>query len=257
MKTVEDNPYTGSKRLLVVGQMGVPETVTQADFDALPNKDARSSHLERFIADGLDLLDYDLRDCTFMDGTVANSNLKTARSSWAYSRRSVYPGTLMPTDTSSTNHDFVRAIASGQAAAVWTDLANKVRDYTVSWQDGGFELMAAHGLSPQQFRGVLVAGFAGYPRILARARAVVDAAGFAAAKVPPFADWPEAAAVRARLTNPNDRLEAKMLLDGDLSGQGQRHYIYTWEPVAALFTWDSYAGEPWDAWQSVVGQAAS
>ena len=259
MIEVQPNPETGGQRLVVVGVLGAPDIVTQAHFDALPNKDARSSHLERFIADGLDLRGFDLRDVTTLDGTIANSNLYGATSSnYWYSRGCTFPNTDLPRDASSLNHDFALALFTNYLVSN-PALARRIRasvesaktttgDYIGSWDDGIEAMTRILGLSGADVATFFGPVFARYPKMLARLTKEAAKGLWTATKYrPALPVWKKAAKVQARLTNPNDRFEARLLLDGDLNIVGPRHYVLQWEPNPYLFTTPS--PRPWGWWE--------
>ena len=257
MIEIQPNPYTGGKRLVAVGTLGNPETVTQRHFDAV-GKDARSSHLERFIADGLDLTGFDLRDVTTLDGTIANSDMSTAQTNYFYSRRTVFPGTKMPIDTSSLNHDFARAILRAKALEIaigtksrdlleWTasfidpdssDADRLSRDaYGNSWEPAHRHAIEVLGYSRRDVERFFRLAFDPFPKLAAREAKVMALAALSSEPfIPSWPVWKDADRVRAQLTNPNDRLEAQLLLDGDLDIVSPRHYVFQWEPDPYLFT---------------------
>lgn len=258
MIEIQPNPYTGGQRLVVVGTLGNPETVTQAHFDML-GKDARSSHLEHYIADGLDLSGVDLRDVTSIHGMVANSNMLTAQTTYFYSRQTDYPGTVMPKDTSSLNHDFTRAILKAKALEVsgksrdllaWTanfiDPGASTSDrldedaYVNSWERAIKDMQETQGYSAGDVEKFLKLAFEPYPKLDSRlirtmAQSVLSGEPYQF----PWPKWKGANRVRAQLMNPNDRLEAQLLLDGDLDIVAPRHYVFQWGPDPYLFTVDS------------------
>lgn len=264
---IQPNRYTGGQRLVVVGTLGNPEIVTQKHFDDLSNKDARSSHLERFIADGLDLTGFDLRDVTTLDGTIANSNLYGAKSSSWYSRDTVFPGTKMPLDTSSLNHDFTRAILRAKALEVsgsskdlllWTasfidpNASTSARlnedAYVNSWERAIKDMKETQGYSASDVAKFLKLAFKPYPKLDARlittmAKAVLSGEPYQF----PWPVWKAAKALRRRLTNPNDRLEAQLLLDGDLDIVAPRHYVFQWQPDPYLLTIEN--PRSWGWWE--------
>ena len=103
MITTEPNPYTGGQRVIAIGSPGNPEIITQQRLNQFARnygKDLRSSHFEWFTANGLDLSGWNMSDCTFLDGTIANSNMLTAKATFVYPRRMAFPNTVMPTDRS-------------------------------------------------------------------------------------------------------------------------------------------------------------
>ena len=268
MITTEPNPYTGGQRVIAIGTPGNPATLTQQQLNQFAlnyGKDLRSSHFERFMADGLDLSGWDLRDCTFLDGTIANSNMLTAQTTYAYSRRMVFPNTVMPLDTSSLNHDFVRAIIRAKALQVtgksktlleWTasfidplssDAARLSRDaYVNSWEPAIKNLREVQGYTLKQIRDFWALAFAAYPKLAARLSSMTAQTVWSGIAYQ-FPVWAEAAAVRAQMTNPNDRLEAQLLLDGDLNIVNPRHYVLMWEPQPCLLT--TPLPGPWGWWE--------
>lgn len=259
MIEVQPNPETGGQRLIAVGALGAPDIVTQAHFDSLPNKDARSSHLERFIAQGLDLTGFDLRDVTTLDGTIANSNLYgAAASGYWYSRGCAFPNTDLPRDASSLHHDFALALIRKYIAAnpqlhrqitEALDSANAtVSDYIGSWDDGIEKMARVLGLSGDEVRRFFTPAFERHPRMLTRLTQESAKGAWSADKyAPPWPVWKKAAKVQARLTNRNDRFEARRLLDGDLDIVGPRHYVLQWEPDPYLFTIPS--PREWGWWE--------
>ncbi|KKN46048.1 hypothetical protein LCGC14_0676670 [marine sediment metagenome] len=249
MIEIQPNPYTGGKRLVVVGTLGNPETVTQRHLDMLDG-DARSSHLERFIADGLDLTGFDLRDVTTLDGTIANSNLYGAASTYWYSRGCTFPGTDIPQDASSLHHDFALALIRTYLAEHPTlirkmrdalqSIDTNISDYAGSWDDSIEALIRVLGLNEAEVIDILTKAFSRHPRMMTRLGKVMTGRTWKPEKYQfPWPVWRDAARVRAQLTNPNDRLEAQLLLDGDLDLVAPRHYVFQWEPDPYLFTVDN------------------
>lgn len=256
MIEIQPNPYTGGKRLVVVGTLGNPETVTQKHFDMLDG-DARSSHLERFIAEDLDLTGFDLRDVTTLDGTIANSDLYEAKSTYWYSRGCVFPGTDIPRDASSLNHDFARTLTRDYISK--NVLVKKEKDalesidrpvYTDSWDDSIDHMIQNLGMNEPEVLDILTKAFSRHIRMKARLRLVMEGKTWKAEKFKwPWPEW-DASKTQSLATNPNDRMELRQILDD--AKPGTSHYVYLLKPEAFMFI-----GEPgfeWDWWGKRVGK---
>ena len=255
----QPNPETGGKRLVAVGTLGNPETVTQRHFDALPDKDARSSHLERFIADGLDLTGFDLRDVTTLNGTIANSNLYGAHgSSYWYSRGCTFPGTDIPRDASSLHHDFALALIRTYLAehptlirkmrAALNSIDANIRGYAGSWDDSIEALIRVLGLNEAEVIDILTKAFSRHPRMMSRLGKVMTGRTWKPEKYQfPWTPW-DASRVQRLATNPNDRFELQTILDKP----GTHHYVYLLEPEAFLFT--TRDPRQWDWWGQRMGK---
>ena len=259
MIEIQPNPYTGGKRLVVVGTLGNPETVTQRHFDMLDG-DARSSHLERFIADGLDLTGFDLRDVTTLDGTIANSNLYGATSTYWYSRDTVFPGTDIPQDASSLHHDFALALIRTyltehptliqKMRGALNSIDTNISDYAGSWDDSIDALIRILGLNEAEVIDILTKAFGRHPRMMTRLGKVMTGRTWKAERYQfPWTPW-DARRVQSLATNPNDRFELQTILD--TQRLGTYHYVYLLKPKAFLFT--ARDSRRWDWWGQRMGK---